>query len=75
MAEAFHPNNQYFYRCDCEWRGNQLLYTGFDIGKIKHPLAYRFRYGQGVCPNCNRPFVGVLHPTIIKVIMKEAQDG
>ncbi|MDP3508605.1 MAG: hypothetical protein Q8T09_11485 [Candidatus Melainabacteria bacterium] len=47
-----------FYNCSCGWKGDQLIYNGFDY----HPHLNVLPSGQGVCPNCYRKFAGCIHP-------------
>ena len=53
LASILDPNPS-FYRCSCQWRGDQLLYVGFTY----HPLRTLLDHGQGVCPACHRLFDG-----------------
>jgi hypothetical protein len=58
-----------FYRCDCGWDGNKLVYAGSPnndelleiLASQRNVLRYlhlRHPKGQGCCPNCGKAFDG-----------------
>lgn len=60
------------YRCKCPWTGTRLNYVGFDVTGDNFKQMV---FGQGVCPNCNQPFDGCVHPDIHEWLELGVLDG